>query len=273
MKQLERKYARLVDIIRGYRSVLVAYSGGADSTLVLRAARDALGVYPGRMLAVTADSCTVPHGEVDDAVKIAGKMGVKHITVATDELKNKKFATNPVDRCYYCKKELIGGLKKIASERGIKAIADGTNASDVAGDFRPGMRALKESRVHSPLAEAGLTKGDVRKISRALGLETSEKPSSACLASRFPYGSPLTREKLNRVARAEEFIKKRYGIRIVRVRDYDGLARVEVAKSEIGKLLKKNAFEGISKKLKSLGFTYVTLDMEGYRSGSMNEVL
>jgi uncharacterized protein len=273
MNQLERKYARLVDIIKGYGSVLVAYSGGVDSTLVLRAAKDAFGADPGKVLAVTADSYTVPRGEVGTAAKICKKIGAKHVTITTDELKNKKFARNPVDRCYYCKKELIDRLKKIASERGINVIADGTNASDVTGDFRPGMRALKESKVHSPLAEAGLTKEDVRKISRVLGLETSDKPSSACLASRFPYGSPLTREKINRVAKAEDFIKKRYEIRVVRVRDYDGLARVEVAKNEMGRVLKKQVFEDITRKLKSLGFTYVTIDMEGYRSGSMNEVL
>jgi uncharacterized protein len=267
---MSQKYEKLLKILRGYRSILVAYSGGVDSTLVLFAAKEAVGDE--NVVAVTADSVTIPGSELGFASSMCRKIGVEHVMVKLDELKNEKMAENPPDRCYYCKKELIRELKKIAFERKLKTIVDGTNASDM-NDFRPGIKALKEEGIRSPLAEAKITKNEVRKISRFLGLETADKPSMACLASRFPYGSRLTVEGIRRVENSEDFIRKKYGIRILRVRDYDGLARIEVGRDEIGRLLKQEIFEEMAKKLKDFGFTYVTLDLEGYRSGSMNEML
>jgi len=215
---------------------------------------------------------TYPTREFEEAVALAEKIGARTVVVRTEETDVVKFAENPVDRCYYCKTELFGKLGEIAKREGIAWIADGTIVDDV-GDFRPGMRAKSEKEVRSPLLEAELTKAEVREISRSLGLPTWDKPSFACLSSRFPYGTPITRESLSRVDAAETFLRDE-GFRHFRVRYHDErTARIEVGPQEIGRLMDDDLRTRLVAHLKDLGFTYVTLDLQGYRTGSMNEVL
>lgn len=248
--------------------MLVAYSGGCDSTLLLNVAHDVLG---DAVMAVTARSETYPSREYEEAREVARALGVKHITIDTSELSVEGFSSNPPDRCYFCKAELFQKLLDVASENGLRFVADGASLDD-ASDHRPGMRAAAELGIVSPLKEARLTKEDIRQISRSLGLSTWNKPSFACLASRFPYGEEITPEKLKMVEEAEDFIRG-LGFRQVRVRHHGSTARIEVPEGDIDRFLEKGVREKVASRLKEIGYVYVSLDLRGYRSGSLNEVL
>jgi uncharacterized protein len=264
----EAKLKRLKEIISDAGSMLVAFSGGVDSTFLLKVARDTLGE---RAAALTATSPTYPEGELREATSLAASIGAAHMIVESNELEIPNFADNTERRCYYCKSELFSISSGRARELGFKWVADGTNADDT-GDYRPGMAAATEKGVLSPLKDAGLTKEEIRLLSRDLGLPTWDKPSSACLSSRFPYGTRITPERLDKVRRGEELLRA-LGFRQFRVRYLAGSARVEVAETEMGRFfdgaLRRKVVEG----LKEAGFLYVTLDIEGFRSGSMNEAL
>lgn len=266
---VQEKIEKLSSRLKEKESVLVALSGGVDSSLVAYLAKKALG---DRAIAVTADSVTIPPGELEEAKCIANEIGIRHIVIKVNELNNPEFAKNPPERCYFCKKELITAFKETASKEGIKTIVDGTNADDLKG-HRPGAIALREEGIYSPLADVGLTKAEVRMAAKRLGLPVSDKPSMACLASRFPYGQEVTAKRLSRVAEAENFIKNVAGVRELRVRDHGNIARIEIGRNERRLLFDEKLMDTITKKLKSLGFTYVAMDLEGYRTGSMDETL
>lgn len=269
VRLLEEKYQILLDWFKDKKGVLVAFSGGVDSTLVAYAAKTVLG---DKALAVTANSPLLPPGELEEAKKLAKLIGIRHGIIEVNELKNKHLVENPPNRCYYCKKELMGILLKIASEEGLEVVVDGTNADDMRS-YRPGIKALKELRIRSPLAEVGLKKDEVRAISRMLSLPTADKPPVACLASRFPYGRKITLEAVKRVGEAETIIKKLAGVKLVRVRDHGDIARIEVAREERKKLLNERLLDEISKRLKKLGFLYVAMELEGYVSGSLDKMI
>ena len=263
---LDNKLDKLKDILKSLDSVVIAFSGGVDSTLLSKVAYEVLG---DKSLAVTAKSETYTKSELEDAIELAKKIGIKHEVIETSELDIPEFSHNPVDRCYYCKKELLTKLKEFAKSNGFKNVVDGANVDDV-GDYRPGMRAVAELNVRSPLKEAQLTKAEIRELSKHYGLPSWDKPSAACLASRFPYGTEITAERLDTVGDAEAFIKS-FGIIQLRVRYHDQIARIEVSEKDMENLLKNR--DQIVKKLKEFGFSYVTMDLQGYRTGSMNEVL
>ncbi|HMK38913.1 MAG TPA: ATP-dependent sacrificial sulfur transferase LarE [Bacteroidota bacterium] len=266
---LAAKHERLVHILRSMESVAIGYSGGVDSTLLLKVAVDTLG---SRAVAMIGRSETYPTREFEEALAIATALGARSVIVRTEETDDLKFRENPADRCYFCKTELFGKLDAVAEREGLRWIADGTITDDI-GDFRPGMKARSEKEVRSPLLEAELGKAEVREISKHLGLPTWDKPSFACLSSRFPYGTPITRENLSKVDRAESFLRDR-GFRAFRVRFHDAnTARIEVSQGEFPRLLDADERGPIVAFMKDLGFTYVTLDLQGYRTGSMNEVL
>lgn len=260
---MAKKTELLKSIIAGCESAVVAFSGGVDSSLVCAVAHEVLGE---RVIAVTAVSHTYPPDEIDVAKEVANRIGIKHTIIHTDELDDPKFVANPIDRCYLCKGELLGKLEEIRQKFGFKNILDGTNHDDLS-DFRPGFRALEEFGVISPLALSGIGKEEVRQLAAKYDLPNFDKPANPCLASRIPFGCPITQESLERIAKAEKFVKS-LGFRIVRVRDHGDLASIEVEKSELKKAFKlKNDME---KNLKGLGYRFVTLDLEGYRSGSLN---
>lgn len=264
-----QKYDRLQAILGEMGSVAIGYSGGVDSTLLLKVAVDLLG---NNALAMIGRSETYPTREFEEAVRIAETIGARYVVVRTEETDILKFRENPANRCYFCKTELFGKLDEIAEREGLKWIADGTITDDV-GDFRPGMKAKSEKNVRSPLLEAELSKAEVREISKHLGLPTWDKPAFACLSSRFPYGMSITKENLTKIDTAETFLRDE-GFRFFRVRFHDQrTARIEVGKDEIRRLLDDDLRERLVAYLKQLGFTYITLDLQGYRTGSMNEVV
>ncbi|ADQ40692.1 PP-loop domain protein [Caldicellulosiruptor acetigenus I77R1B] len=263
---LQEKYEKLKNYIKSLGSLAVAYSGGVDSTFLVKVAYDVLG---DRVIAVTATSSTYPKRELNDAITFIKQIGAKHIIIESEELEIEGFNKNPVDRCYYCKKELFEKIWKVAKAHGIEYVADGSNFDDL-NDFRPGMKAACELNVVSPLKVAGLTKEDIRKLSKELGLPTWDKPAFACLSSRIPYGERITKEKLSMIEKAEEYLLE-LGFKQVRVRYHqDKLARIEIGKDEMEKFLNINVIESVRNKFKELGFLYVTLDLDGYRTGSMN---
>ncbi len=263
------KIKRLRQILTEMKSVLVAFSGGIDSTFLLKVSLDVLG--PDRVLAVTASSETYPAEEWHYARHLAGLLGARHVKIITDELSNERFTENPPDRCYYCKQGLFTKLLDMAAENGLGYVADGANADDM-GDFRPGMRAGREQGVRSPLQEAGLTKNEIRAIARKEGLPNWNKPSMPCLSSRFPYGHTITREKLRQVEEAERYLRS-LGFEEMRVRHHGAIARIEVPETAITRVAASPLREQITATLASLGFKYITIDLRGFRSGSMNEVL
>jgi len=263
---LREKAKKVQKILAQMESVLVAYSGGADSTLLLRLARDTLR---DRVLAVTAKSAIYPEEEIQTSQRVAKKLGVKHIIIETKELTEPNFVANSPDRCYYCKRELFSRLMAIAQENSLNYVLDGSNYDDL-GDLRPGMKAAQEFGVRSPLQEAKFTKADIRRLSQVLSLPTWDKPSLACLASRLPYGNRITEDVLFKIQKAEAFVRN-FGVTQVRVRHHNQIARIEVLKEEIPVLTEKA--EEIALKLKELGYVYVTVDLQGYRTGSMNEAL
>ena len=263
------KLDRLSDRLRELDKVVVAFSGGVDSTFLLRAARDVLG--RNRVLAVTAVSEIHPKGEIGDAKRLAKKIGVPHILVRSGEMEEDAFRANPPERCYLCKKRVFKSLLALAAGRGFRFVVDGTNADD-ASDFRPGRKALAELGILSPLAEAGLTKREIRAWSRKWGLPTWNRPALACLATRIPYGTRIDPEILKRIDAGETWLR-RMGFIQVRVRDHGRLARIEIAPGEMPKVRKPGLIPKLVREFKSVGFDYVTLDLEGYRTGSLNEPL
>jgi len=268
MMQLSSKLKSLEKILTDMQSILVAYSGGTDSTFLLKVAANVLGE---KAIAVTASSETYTARELQEAKHNAGLIGAKHITVHTNELDDPNFSSNPPDRCYYCKTELFTKLFALAKEYGLNYVIDGSNCDDEK-DFRPGMRAAAEFRVRSPLREAGFTKEEIRMLSKEMHLHTWDKPPLPCLSTRFPYGTQITKEKIVRVDRAEEFLAG-LGIRQLRVRDHGNIARIEVSRRDMPLFLDVKIAKQIMEKFKALGYTYVTLDIQGYRMGSMNEPL
>lgn len=260
------KYDRLCGCLRGYGSVAVAYSGGVDSTFLLKAAHDVLGE---NAVSVTVRSNLIPERELAEAKEFCRKEGIRHVIHAVDELAIAGFAENPPDRCYLCKKSIYQGIAAIAAECGMRVVAEGSNLDDVS-DYRPGMRAIAELSVSSPLRKAGMTKADIRALSRMLKLPTWEKPSFACLASRFVYGERITEEKLHMVERAEELLLS-LGFRQMRVRVHGTMARLELLPEDIPRLMEAGLRTRVAGELKQYGFSYVALDLAGYRMGSMND--
>jgi uncharacterized protein len=265
---IEEKFSRLKDKLKQMDSVIIAFSGGVDSTFLLKAA--SLSEL-NATLAVTGVSESLPQEEYSFAREIADSLNIKHKSITTEELKDINYSNNTPDRCYYCKKELFGRLKDIAKKENYHCILDGTNADD-AQDWRPGRRAAKEEGVMSPLLEVGLGKKEIRVLSRNLGLRTWDKPSTPCLSSRFPYGQKITPDALERVNKAEAFIK-RFGVNELRVRNHSEEAKIEILPDEFHKLMKDPVRKEIVDFLKSLGFKHITLDLQGFRSGSLNEIL
>lgn len=264
----ESKLDSLRAILGGMDRVLVAYSGGVDSTFLLKVASTELA---DRAIALTVRSPTAADDEFADAEAMAREFGVEHLIVDSNELTIPGYAENPTNRCYLCKGNLFVICDAEATRRGIDTIVDGVNIDDL-GDYRPGLQAATEHRVRHPLVEAELTKEDIRRYSRALGLPTWDKPASPCLSSRFPYGTEITLERLSRVGRAEKLLHSR-GFRQCRVRFHDQVARIEVPPADLGRLLEEPTRQDIVEGLKRLGFLYVTVDLQGFRSGSLNEAL
>jgi len=256
----------LLDWFKDKVSVAVAFSGGVDSTVVAKAAFTVLGK---NAIAVTARSSTISEKELDGAKRVAGEIGIEHVIIDEDEMDDPRFVKNPENRCYYCRQGLVKAIRRLSGGRGIKHVIDGANADD-PGEHRPGLLALREGGALSPLMELGIGKSDVRTIAAVWGLSVSDKPSMACLASRIPYGELITKEKLVMVELAEDFLRN-LGFDQLRVRNHGGIARIEIESGEFDNVLKNR--KKIAKKLKELGFDYVTLDLQGYRSGSMDEVL
>ena len=266
---LDEKYQRLQEVLRDLRSVAVAFSAGVDSTFLLKVAIDTLG--PENVVAVTGRSPSLAGAEFEQTCTLADALGAEHVALDIDEFDNPDYVANPQNRCYHCKAALYTHLQRFVSERGIKAIVSGTNADDF-GDFRPGIEAGREYGVRAPVAEAGLTKADIRELSERLGLPTHDKPASPCLSSRIPYGEAITAEKLRMIEAAEAFVRE-MGIRECRVRHHNNLARIEVPPEFIPMLAEPGNAAKIDEHFRSLGYNYIALDLRGFRSGSLNEVI
>lgn len=266
-RTLADKRAALERILRDTGGCVIGFSGGVDSTLLFAVAAGVLG---DRALAVTATSETYPERERREAEELAERLGGRHRVIVSEELDIPGFSKNPVDRCYHCKKELFGKLREIAASEGIPFVVDGSNLDD-RGDYRPGRQALAELGVRSPLEEAGFTKADIRELSRELGLPNWDKPAFACLSSRFPYGTEITRKKVSQVGRAEESLRE-LGLRVLRVRHHGDVARIEVGAEEFDRVVHVLREEVVAR-VKAAGYAYVALDLQGYRTGAMNEVL
>lgn len=267
-KELQEKLAKLEEYITRLGSLAVGYSGGVDSSLLLVVAHRSLG---DKALAVTAVDPAVPEREVKEADDFCRARGIKHITCKTDPLKEEEYRQNGPDRCYYCKRLIFSEIKRIAEENGIEYVAEGSNTDDL-GDYRPGLKAVAELSVVSPLREAGLSKSDIRDISHLLGLPTWSKPAYACLASRFVYGEEITEEKLRMIDMAEQFLIEQ-GFYEERVRMHGNIARIEVAEKDIARLAEDKMRKRVYDRFREIGFLYVTLDMRGYQTGSMNATL
>lgn len=265
---MSNKLEKLISLFQGMEQALIAYSGGVDSTLVAKIAYDVLG---DRALAITAVSPSLLPEELIDAQTQAAQIGIKHELVETHEMDNPDYTANPINRCYFCKSELHDTLKPLAIQRGYPYVIDGVNADDLQ-DYRPGIQAAQERGGRSPLAEMGVSKTEVREISRSLGLAWWDKPAQPCLSSRFPYGESITVTKLQRVGRAEIYLR-RLGYNNLRVRSQEDTAKIELPAAEISQFIQQVDLPELVKTFQALGFVYVTLDLEGYRSGKLNQVL
>lgn len=268
MTDLDSKLEVLRSDLRGMKQALVAFSGGVDSSFLLRIAVDELGQ---EAVALTTRSSTEVDDDYELAVQLAGEFGARHVVIEADELEIPGYAENPVNRCYFCKSNLYEICAVEADKLGIEQIVDGANLDDT-GDYRPGLTAATEHRIRHPLIDAGLTKQDIRDLSRRFGLPTWDKPSSPCLSSRFPYGTTITREGLDKVAAGERLLR-RLGFRECRVRYHEKVARIEVPAAELARLVEPEVRSEIVAELKKLGFLWVTVDLQGFRSGSLNEAL
>ena len=268
-KALQMKVDKLQFLLKSYGGVAVAFSAGVDSTVLLKAAKETLGTE--QVMALTVQSSLMPASDVEDAVTFCREEGIRHEVVQVDPLIYYDVRTNPPQRCYYCKRLIFGKLREIAGQKGIVHLLDGSNVDD-GQDYRPGRQALRELGVLSPLLEAGLTKADIRAYAKELGLSVAQKPSAACLASRLPYGEVLSIEKLQRIEKAEKILHAE-GFTQLRVRSHEDMARLELLPEDIERFMADGTYQKAVVKLKELGFAYVTLDLEGYRMGSMNEVL
>jgi pyridinium-3,5-biscarboxylic acid mononucleotide sulfurtransferase len=265
---LAAKAAHLHARLEEFESLLIAYSGGVDSAfLALAASR----VLPGRLLCVTADSPSYPRRHRELAERVARDFQLPHEFIETSEMERPEYRANPANRCYYCKTELYEHLSELATARGFAAIADGSNADD-RGDYRPGRQAAREFGVKSPLDDAGLTKAEIRELSRRAGLPTWDEPASACLSSRIPYQSEVTVSKLSMIEQAEEALR-RHGFRVCRVRHHETVARLEIGRDEMARALDPAVAQALVSELKAIGYQYVCLDLQGYRTGSLNEIL
>lgn len=262
---LEKKYQTLLGMLQSLGNVAVAFSGGVDSAFLLRAAKEALGE---QVMAITAQSPAFPESEARDAQEFCECYGIRQITFSFDSLKIPEFRSNPRDRCYHCKKALLTEMRLLITENGFDTLAEGSNMDDT-GDYRPGMRAITELGIISPLKEAGFFKEEIRALSHSLGLSTADKPSYACLATRIPYGDEITREKLGRIEQAERLLHE-LGFRQARVRVHETLARIEIMPEQFEKIMQSDIREKITRQMKAYGFSYVSLDLQGYRTGSMN---
>jgi len=265
---IKDKYELLKDNLKKLGSVAIAFSGGVDSTFLLKTAFDVLGE---NVLAVTARSSTYPEREYQEATAFTSMYGIRHEVIVSEELDVEGFSENPVNRCYLCKNELFEKIHAIALNHGINNLAEGSNHDDLS-DYRPGLKAVSEHGVISPLRSVGLTKDEIRILSKEAGLPTWDKPSFACLSSRFPYGQKITKEKLEMVDKAEQFLLDE-GLKQVRVRHHGDIARIEVSKNEIVKFFDLDFLQKINVQFKQIGFAYTALDLKGYRTGSMNETL
>ena len=268
MDTVHEKYELLKSALLSYGSIVVAFSGGVDSTFLLKVAHDLLG---DRAVAVTAAPVFVPRREQNEALSFCSEQKIRQIIIPAEQLNIDSIRHNPPDRCYHCKREIFGKILEVAAQNGISTVAEGSNMDDT-GDYRPGMRAIHELGIVSPLLEAGLTKAEIRLLSQELGLETWNKPSFACLASRFVYGEAITDKRLSMVDQAEQTLLD-LGFRQFRVRIHGDLALIEILPEEFAQIMKAETRDRITRNLKEYGFSYVTLDLTGYRTGSMNEVL
>ncbi|MBV8054634.1 MAG: ATP-dependent sacrificial sulfur transferase LarE [Deltaproteobacteria bacterium] len=268
MNSLDAKLQRLRESFRAMRSVMIAFSGGVDSSFVLRVAHNTIGE---RVLALTTTSPTMPDDDRLNAITIAQTLGVRHLIVESNELEIAGYASNPVNRCYLCKYNLFTVCVEKARELGIETIVDGLNLDDLH-DYRPGIKAAAEMDVRHPLVEAELAKAEIRELSRLLGLPTWDRPASPCLSSRFPYGTQITLQALRQVERGEQVLRS-LGFRVARVRYHGEVARIEVEASEMGRMLDATIREAVDRELKKIGFRFVALDLRGFRSGSLNEAI